>query len=195
MTYEDAIALSPHELAQLQAYRSQGCTVVIEYDDREALEHLKSLKTVQADLLSALADLQTLPADGNTELHQIRQGLRDELSACQASLQQQIHTIGQGLKQWERSNDALSFNPSDSFDSVLTQSPYLFDALPQLPTGPVHLLADDGIVLVIGSLSAAWSRQQFDAPLPRSTMRDAQELGINILHYSSSRQRIIQAQH
>ncbi|MEM9212748.1 MAG: hypothetical protein AAGD25_00095 [Cyanobacteria bacterium P01_F01_bin.150] len=193
-SYEDAIALSPNELEQLQIYLAQGCTVVIENDDRDTLTHLNSLNTVQAELTSALADLSILPEDGDSELHQIRQDLEDELSECQTTVQQQLNIIVQGLQQWEQANETLAFTLAESYDSGLTQYPYLFDALPQLPTGPMYLLADKGIILVIGSLSAAWSRQQFDTPLSRSTMRDAQELGINILHYASSRQHMLQAQ-
>ena len=197
MDYEEAIALTNSELEELQAYLVQGCTVVIEYDDQDVLKYLNSLKTVQIDITNALADLQTLPTDtsANSELHRIRQELQDELSACQVTFQHQIQTIGQRLHRWAQVLPDLTFAPSPQSTAVLTQHPYLFDELPQLPTGPVHLLTDNGIILVIGSLSAAWTRQQFDAPLPRSTLRDAQELGINILHYASSRQQMIHSQH
>ena len=202
MSYDEAIALTSSELEQLQVYLAHGCTVLVEYDNRDRLKYLDSLNTIQNDLAEALADLQTLPSgtdsdtstSANAELHQIRQGLRNELSACQVTFQNQIQAIGRSLNRWGQAVPDLSFTPSDSFVSLLVQQPYLFDELPQLPTGPVRLLIDDGIILVIGSLSAAWTPQQFASPLSRSTMRDAQELGINILNYASARQQMIQAQ-
>ncbi|MEA5514601.1 DUF4159 domain-containing protein [Nodularia sp. UHCC 0506] len=64
--------------------------------------------------------------------------------------------------------------------------PFLFAAFPTLSQKPMQILIAGGIVLVIGELSAAWGLDE-KLTLPRETIRTAQELGINILHFAWAR--------
>ena len=47
MSYEEAIALTASELEQLRAYLSQGCTVLVEYDEQDVLVGVEAFKHVQ----------------------------------------------------------------------------------------------------------------------------------------------------
>ncbi|MEO0535645.1 MAG: hypothetical protein AAF215_17455 [Cyanobacteria bacterium P01_A01_bin.123] len=198
LPYAEAIALSEAEIERLQTYVAHGSTLLIEYAEaNDHLSRIQELYTVQAELQTAIDDLQGVQT--GTELSRMRQSLLAEQRACESALAEQLAAIRRPIQQWGQGVSAwaetLSQPPIDSVDADLTQSPFLFDELPHLPTGPVHLMSWGSVVLVVGSLSAAWTRQQFDQPLPRSTLRSAQELGINILYQASLRQQMIQAQH
>lgn len=196
LLYEDAIALSDSQIEHLQHYIAWGSTLLIEYaGEQDDAPPLSELQTVQEELLTALADLQTV--DPGTELDNMRQVLSEELIACETAFQDQLHAIARPIQRLTHPIASGGETPSPSpplSSSHLTTVPFLFDELPHLPTGPIRLLAWDGIVLVIGSLTAAWTRQQFEQPLPRDTLRSAQELGINILYYATRRQQLLQAQ-
>jgi hypothetical protein len=76
-------------------------------------------------------------------------------------------------------------------DHPLRTQPFLFAALPILQQKPMQILISGGIVLVIGNLSAAWGLDE-KLSLPRETIRTAQELGINILHFAWARRQMTQ---
>ena len=194
LPYEAAIALTKAEIESLQHYLAQGSTLLIEHAGKQ--DHappLIELQAVQAELLAALADLQAVEA--GTELASMNRDLTAELAACETAFQDQLQAIAHPIQQLAQTlmGEGATADPIQTV-SGLTSVPFLFDELPQLPTGPIHLMAWDGGVLVVGSLSAAWTRQQFEQPLPRSTLRSAQELGINILYHASRRQQMYQAQ-
>ncbi|MBD2744989.1 DUF4159 domain-containing protein [Coleofasciculus sp. FACHB-1120] len=73
----------------------------------------------------------------------------------------------------------------------LRTQPFLFAALPTLNQQPIQLGYGGGIILVVGSLSAAWGLDD-KLLLPRETIRTAQELGINLLHFAWRRRQLTQ---
>ncbi len=72
----------------------------------------------------------------------------------------------------------------------LRTKPFLFAALPMVNQQQIKLLIGGGIILAIGDLATAWGLDR-DLSLPRLTIRTAQELGINILHYAWKRRQLI----
>ena len=73
----------------------------------------------------------------------------------------------------------------------LRTEPFLFAALPSVNQKQINLGYGGGIILVVGDLSSAWGLD--DALLlSRETIRAAQEMGINILHFSWKRRQIMQ---
>lgn len=75
-------------------------------------------------------------------------------------------------------------------DHPLRTRPFLFAALPMVNQQLIRLLTGGGIILVVGDLAAAWGPDK-GLSLPRITIRTAQELGINILHYAWKRRQLI----
>lgn len=73
----------------------------------------------------------------------------------------------------------------------LRSQPFLFAALPAINKQPIRIGCGGGIVLVVGELSAAWGLDD-RLFLPRETMRTAQELGINLLHFAWRRRQMTQ---
>lgn len=191
LPYERAIALSETTKADLQRWIAEGCTLLVELTDRSKNRPpLSQLQMVQQELQTAIQDIDTVEA--GSDLDQVRQDLIGELASVRAAMQMQLQAIAQPIQ--SLSPTVSSRAESEPSDCLPTQQPFLFDQLPHLPPGPIQLMAWDGVILVIGPLSAAWTKQQFDQPLPRETLRNAQELGINMLYQASRRQQLIQAQ-
>jgi Domain of unknown function (DUF4159) len=103
-----------------------------------------------------------------------------------------IVSLQQLLQKVLPDNRETSFVRWDSLSRYhsLRRSPFLFGALPEIQSQPIQLYASDGIVLVSGRLSSAWGLAE--AQLPRSEIRTAQELGINLLHFLWQRRRLTQ---
>ncbi len=82
----------------------------------------------------------------------------------------------------------------DRRDHPLRTRPFLFAALPQVNDHNIQILSGGGLVLSIGNLASAWG---LDAALSlsRTTIRTAQELGINVLHYAWKRRQLTHLQH
>lgn len=76
-------------------------------------------------------------------------------------------------------------------DHPLRTTPFLFSALPMGEQRRVQLLSGGGIILSIGNVAELWG---LDEGLRRSrtALREAQELGINILHFAWKRKQMIQ---
>ncbi|MBD1831290.1 DUF4159 domain-containing protein [Cyanobacteria bacterium FACHB-472] len=73
----------------------------------------------------------------------------------------------------------------------LRTKPFLFAALPTLNNQQIQIGYGGGIILVIGELSAAWGLDD-KLLLSRETIRTAQELGINLLHFAQARRQMTQ---
>lgn len=70
----------------------------------------------------------------------------------------------------------------------LRRKPFLFPSLPKIHQNPLRLVAGDG--LIMGSFLATGWGFEADPPLSRETVRTAQELGINLLHYAWQRRHL-----
>ena len=55
----------------------------------------------------------------------------------------------------------------------------------------MKILAKGGIVIIIGNLSSVWEFNP-ELALPRETIRNAQEMTINILHFAWRRRQMTQ---
>jgi hypothetical protein len=71
-------------------------------------------------------------------------------------------------------------------EAPLRHQPFLFGGLPELPE-PLHqVYVGDGVALIEGQLSPAWSLATGQSR-SRSQIREAQEFGINLLHFFTQR--------
>jgi hypothetical protein len=93
------------------------------------------------------------------------------------ALAQQLETPLKPLNELQRSHP-------------LRTKPFLFAALPIINKKVVQLFLGGGIILVVGDLASNWGIDR-EFKLPRLTIRTAQELGINILHYACKRRKLL----
>jgi hypothetical protein len=73
----------------------------------------------------------------------------------------------------------------------LRTEPFVFTTLPTFGE-PMQVAAGAGVIWVRGALSAAWGIR---GAFPRSEMRTAQELGINVLHFAWQRRHLTALMH
>lgn len=72
---------------------------------------------------------------------------------------------------------------------LLQRSPFLFGALPKICEKPIQIYSSSGLVLIKGQLSCAWGLAN-QPPLPRTEIRTAHELGINLLSFLWQRRHL-----
>jgi hypothetical protein len=131
------------------------------------------LNTHQFSRLSAyLKSGGTLLVDAPTEATELIQSIQ--------LLAKQLQTPLKSLREARR-------------DHPLRVKPFLFAALPMVEQTRIQLLSGGGIILAIGDLGRAWGLDEH-LDRSRSELRDAQELGINILHFAWKRKQMIDLQ-
>lgn len=186
-TYSQLIGLSGREKEALQQYFATGTVALVEVSVEEA--GIAELSLVKQQLQGAIANLAGAP-----ETTAIQWDLEVELTAIEVALNKQIQaiatsvqTIGQQMGMLTETSGALDR------EHPLRLSPFLFAQLPIVKDHPIHIFNWGSIVLIIGSLSYAWGLD--DAlSLSRETIRTAQEMGINLLHFSWRRRQLTQLQ-
>jgi len=187
LSYEQALNTNEAQNASLRAYLAWGGAIFIELLEDET--QVDELSFVQQELLEAIADI------GDTaELQDVKTQLNEELAACEQELNRQIEEICSSIEQF-----ALNLGMSGAHLGQLSPwhplktQPFLFSALPKIQQNPVRLFNWGGVVLAIGDLSLAWGLDS-GLELPREKIRNAQELGINLLHFAWRRRHLTQLQ-
>jgi hypothetical protein len=160
------------------------------------------LALIRQELQQALARIRR-----DVSLEAEQQEVAAELVEVEASLQELLGAIAQPVKTLvkqisfavhDASGQDSGHDSADELDDDLGQlnrdhplrsQPFLFAQFPVIQGMPIEILAWDGIVLVIGDLSSAWALAD-GLVLSRETVRAAQELGINILHFAWKRKQL-----
>ncbi len=95
------------------------------------------------------------------------------------------------LQQNLTSAETITLVPWDSMprEHLLRRSPFLFGKLPNVQSHPIQVYNSGGIVLIEGWLSPMWGLTE-TLQLTRSEIREAQEFGINLLHFFWQRRQL-----
>ncbi|MTJ53148.1 hypothetical protein FJR38_11100 [Anabaena sp. UHCC 0253] len=175
---------------QIQKFDAQGINILQSYLQTGGvilIEHLTNTHKI-GGLIKAKQDLQQEIMNLEEELIDEREILTEELRSqtdtVKAILDQIAHEYNQKLNTKLQPLTELTNHP-------LRKTPFLFDQLPSINQQPISILADGGIIVVIGKLSSAWGNNG-NLSLSRETIRSAQEMGINILHFAWRRKELTQ---
>jgi hypothetical protein len=158
--------------AALKAYKQSGGVILIE----AASDHeIKEVKTV-------------IDRTINPEVQSLTQSLKPTSEALSEQSTQDLNRLkdllgSEILKPWSELDEQHPLN-------LLRTQPFLFVALPDVTASPLQLYVADGIIVVLGNLSASWGPDPEDKNCPRHKIRAAQEFGINILHFAWQRRQI-----
>lgn len=169
----------------LQRHLETGAVLLIEASENEV--NIGELNAVQQQLKQTLSQLHP-----DSEIAQIREELTVEIGAVNAKINQQITNFTRPIIEFARKIGIINqVEYSLSLDKNIRTKPFLFSQLPIIQGKPIYLYNWGGIILVIGSLSQAWGIDD-DFSFKRETIRSAQEMGINILHFANLRHQLTQ---
>jgi hypothetical protein len=190
--YQQSQVLKERQWYSLKQYLEAGGVLLVEATTEGT--NIKELTAIKHELQKAIANLeisQNNPDDA--ELSAIRQELEAELESVTTDLDEKNKSFSQ-LFQDIAQNLGISLASLEPLNRnhPLRIQPFLFSALPTINEQPIQILIGDGIVFVVGNLSFAWGLDE-ELSLPRETIRTAQEMGINILHFAWRRRQMMQA--
>jgi hypothetical protein len=190
LTYSQSLALTTSNQETLRQYLATGAILFVEISAQDA--RIDEFSLVREQLGTAIATLSPKP-----EFAEIRQELETEIIAMDALIRQQVFDLCRpiqdmakrmGIPQMDMSQEA-----SVPFSHSIRNQPFAFSQFPSIEGCPIHLKTWGGVVLAIGALSKAWGLDE-QLSMSRETLRAAQELGINLLHFAWRRHQLTQLQ-
>jgi hypothetical protein len=207
---QPSLSLNPGEFDSLRQYIEMGGLLLVEASIKGT--KVEELIGLQHQLQEAIARLEmslNVPREEtekpgtssstsrNEQLAnqlELQESLQEELSSVKTALTAEINTLSAAFKQFARDLGI----PLEDLDNLsrnhpLRTQPFLFAALPTVNGQALKILTGGGILIFIGNLSAAWGLDE-KLSLGRETIRTAQEMGINILHYARTRRKLTQLQ-
>lgn len=202
LKYQPSQSPRERQWGTLRQYLQAGGVLLVEASTEGTA--IKELTAVQQELKKAIADLEGTRNRVNLgyqtsaeepELSAIQQELETELVAVQTDLEEKINKFSQAFQEFAQKL-GTSLKPLEQLNRTcpLRTQPFLFSALPLINEQPIQILMGGGIIVALGDLSAAWGLDE-KLSLPRETIRTAQEMGINILHFAWRRRQLTQLLH
>ncbi|HAJ63734.1 MAG TPA: hypothetical protein DCP31_34610 [Cyanobacteria bacterium UBA8543] len=199
LKYQHSQSPKARQWVILQEYLKSGGVLLVEASTEGTA--IKELVALQQELKKAIADLEGMGnrtylgyqnAAEETELSTIQQELETELAATNTEIAQEISNFSQIFQEFAQKL-GTSLEPLEQLDRnfPLRIQPFLFAALPAINEQPLHIFMGGGIIVVLGNLSAAWGLSE-NLSLSRETIRTAQEMGINVLHFAWRRRQMMQ---
>jgi hypothetical protein len=174
--------LSDAQLENFKRHLASGGTIVVNADEENT--HFFKLAMIRQELQLTLAKIRRkmILATEQSELE-------SELAKIETSLAETLAAIAQPVKAFaEQMGIATDQAGKVDRHHPLRNQPFLFAQFPVINAVPTEILVWGGIVLVVGDLDRAWGQDEA-MMLPRETIRSAQEMGINILHFAWRRRQ------
>ena len=217
LTKKELYSLQEAEINNLGKYLAAGSVVTIEVSSQET--HISELSAIKHKLQSALIDAQSLeefpdiPQQIEAELRACETKLTEQLQEITTEIsdflnlsQRNIDPIAAAEIDSELSN--INSDMADLIPEIndisqanlgkigrnhpLRNQPFLFSQFPIINDQLIEIFNWGGIVLIIGDLSAAWGiNGNFN--ISRETIRTAQEIGINLLHFAWQKHHLTKA--
>ncbi|MBD2189410.1 hypothetical protein [Pseudanabaena mucicola] len=195
LSYSQALALNDSTQLALREYAAIGGAILIEVAIHD--HALKNLLEIYYELRSAHQRLKKtiqsqLDRQQQSDQSLIMQELESELDA----IRDEINNATQDILNPLRERLPLG-NQLQSFSDLPTQhplrsQPFLLPQLSGIIEQPMQIMGNDAVIIIFGELSPVWSGES-PQDLSRSTIRNCQELGINILNYAAQRWEIHQS--
>lgn len=197
LNYQQSSSLKTQQWDVLAQYIEAGGVLLVEISTEGT--NIKELIAVQQELKKAIANLDVTANQSNfdyqniteaDELTAIRQELESEIVIVKNDLEEQINQLSSVFQDFaQKLGTSLESLENLIQNHPIRTQPFLFAALPTINEQPIKLLVGVGIVIIIGNLSAAWGLDE-TLSLPRETIRTAQELGVNLLHFAWRRRHL-----
>ena len=173
LSYDTFKQLDRSDQQQMAAYLKGGSVLLIEADWGK----LGDLYQIEAELRWAIAAGQL----GTPST--LQQDAEQELAEIQQTIQEKVNALAKPLVSWL---DQEGLPTTSGLADQVRSHPFTFVQWPTLHDTPIGLYGWGGLLLLIGPLTRVWNG--FD--LPRHELRNAQELGINLLNFASQRRQM-----
>ena len=188
LTHAQALALNDSTQLALREYIETGGMILVEVSIRNS--RLEKLLEIQNELQDAQNRL-------SKTMHNSQINNTSDQTSVQAELQSELEAIEIEITSSTQDflttlSDRLPIESSmPTFADLerthpLRSQPFLFPALSATIEQPLQIMSSDGIMIIFGELSSIWGGQSQQL-LTRETIRNSQELGINILNYATQR--------
>ncbi|MEB3288796.1 MAG: hypothetical protein VKI82_02710 [Leptolyngbya sp.] len=196
LTYAEAQGLDEEEIDLLRAYEQGGGTLLVEVPTTETA--LTEIVQIWADVMKVLSASSTVV---DAAMFATLCNEEAELERCLAlELAQHLPALAVWARpspppaQPDPVNPAAEHPPDWPLAGRLTphhplrQQPFTFSQNLVIHQQPLALFNWGGVVVVVGDLTGLWGgpKTQF---MPRDSLRNAQELGINLLHLAWQRRQ------
>ena len=186
----DLLFLKEQQLEEdvLKKYLDTGGVILIEIPLTITTKKNIITKQKLEKAIAKIIDLESSDRDSKlATLTRIKDDLEQDLKTIQNSLDKEID---RELKKFYQ----LLETPLENWENLqphhpLRTEPFLFAALPSIEGLPIQIFTQGGIVIIIGDLSSVWEFNP-ELALPRETIRNAQEMTINILHFAWRRRQM-----
>lgn len=186
LAYDQFLNLTEADKALLQQCLESGATTLIEISAQAV--NIAELNDVKQQLRNTI-----LAMGSSSEAIDTRRELEAELVEVEANVNQQIVNALAPVQAFLQQIGTQPALDAIGRHHLLRTQPFLFAQLPSVEGAPIYLFNSGGVVVVIGSLSQAWGIDD-TLSLSRETIRTAQEMGINLLHFAWKRRQLIQLQ-
>ena len=160
---------------------------------RIATTAIKSLNQPDEELTAEYSPELDNPPDNHDDLA-IRDRLQSEISAYGKEIRQTVQSFNHEVNRLAKKMDYPLKGGRVDVNHPIRRYPFLFSQFPLVNGQPVSLSSLGGIVVMVGDLTSSWDIQE-SRPQSRETIRTAQELGINLLHFAWRRRHFMQLQH
>ncbi|MFN6325840.1 MAG: DUF4159 domain-containing protein [Aphanizomenon sp.] len=185
----DLISLTDQQFQDFQQQQIDDIKKYLETGGVILIEHSKQSQEI-GQFMQIKQELQQdiIDTEKEVELNDDREILLDELRQITNRLESITRNIAEFYNQKFKTNlesiELIENHP-------LRKTPFLFNQLPSVNKQPILVLNCEGIIVVIGNLSSAWGLNG-NLSLSRETIRSAQEMGMNILHFAWRRRELTQ---
>lgn len=116
-----------------------------------------------------------------------------QLDRATVTLDRDLSSVISTVKKFaETVDDSASFATGlIDRQNPLRNQPFLFSKFPTIAQQDIKIFNWGGVILVLGNLAVAWGLSK-EIDLSRETIRSAQEMGINILHFAWKKRQLSQ---
>lgn len=175
--------LEPLQMQVIKKYIQVGGTILI--DGTVENSQLAQLEGSRQELTQALAKIANFSVFANRqqELENELNTINQEFNSKLQNILKLINKLGVNLTQWSALHHQYP----------LKIEPFLFSDPPMINQYQTQIWLGEGVILLLGNLSSAWALAPH-LSLSREVVRNAQEMGVNILHYAWRRKLLTASQ-
>ncbi|PZV13994.1 MAG: hypothetical protein DCF20_13840 [Pseudanabaena sp.] len=189
LTHSQSLYLNESSQLALREYMALGGVLLIEVSIRNTkLENLLSIQDELQKASNRIRQTTTNQFDDQNADAADQTGLQSELQSELDAIAIEVSSSTDDLLNSFRSKIPME-KPMQAFADLdrnhpLRSQPFLFTSLVTITEEPIQILTNGGVIVILGELSAVWSGQS-NQSLTRESIRNCQELGVNILNYAA----------